>query len=164
MVEIKVYTDGSAISNSKSSNAGWACYWPELGILRSGAMVGTNNMAELRAIDYALWYTINRLDPMKNSKITIHTDSEYCIGVISGEKCAYANLDQIGKIRRHIEELEINRVVVEFKHVFAHTRKTDEESRNNEIVDNRARMEAMRKKALYLQMEDMEMEEEMDIN
>ena len=156
MIEIEVYTDGSAISNSKSSNAGWACYWPKLGILRSGAMVGTNNMAELRAIDYALWYTINRLDPVKNSKIIIRTDSEYCIGVITGEKRSYANLEQIGKIRGHMEELEKKGVGIEFKHVLAHTRRADEESRNNEIVDNRARMEALRKKALYLQMEEMD--------
>lgn len=136
---IDIYTDGSALRNSKSSPAGWACYWPTLGILRSGSMVGTNNIAELRAIDYSLWFTINRLEPVSSSTIIIHSDSEYSIAVITGLKRAHVNLSLIEKIKRFIEELKEKKVRVEFKHVAAHTGGDDEASQYNDIVDKEAR-------------------------
>ena len=137
-----IFTDGSALANSKRSKAGWACYWPDLDILRSGSMIGTNNMAELRAIDYALWYTIEHLDPIKGLKIVIHSDSEYSINVITGKKRSHANLEQLAKIKGHIDKLKELGAELSFEHVLAHTGKTDDKSKYNDIVDKEARRQA----------------------
>ena len=56
MPRLDIYTDGSALKNSQESPAGAAFYIPSMRILRSKSFIGTNNIAELIAIDYALWY------------------------------------------------------------------------------------------------------------
>lgn len=142
MNSIDIFTDGSALSNSKNSSAGWAVYFPIFDILRSGHMIGTNNAAELRAIDYGLWYTYVKLNVKKGMTINIKTDSQYSIDVITGVKKSYANLEVLSRISSHIMELKKIDITINFIHVDAHTKRTDKDSIYNDIVDKEARRQA----------------------
>ena len=128
-----IYTDGSSKNNhGKDSEAGIAFYIPSKNILRSRKIKGTNSIAELVAIDYALWYAKEKL---KIDKINIHADSEYAIGVLSGSKGYKLNKELID----HIIESKIKKLDVKFTHVRGHS-KIEE----NEKVDKAAK-EAMDK-------------------
>ena len=141
---VLIYTDGSALNNKKDAPAGWACLFvlsDGKTILRSGGQKSTNNAAEIQAISYALWYSVNKLE-LKSEEITIKSDSEYAIGVISGTKNAKANLKAISVCQKLLHQLEENDCNVSFEHVFAHTGGTDEDSKYNDIVDKEARRQA----------------------
>ena len=76
-----IYKDGSSKNDrKKESSAGIAFYIPSLKLLKSRHTTGTNSVAELLAIDYALWYAKEKLN---NTKVHIHSDSEYAIGVLN---------------------------------------------------------------------------------
>lgn len=140
-MEAVVYTDGSALKNAKDAPAGWACYFVNEKVLKSGSFYGTNNIAELFAISYSLWYFINRIN-IANAKITIKTDSEYSIGVITGAKKAKANLKLINGIRKLEKELIKRGCSLYFEHVDAHTGGKDPDSIYNDKVDKAARAAA----------------------
>lgn len=140
-METAVFTDGSALKNAKDAPAGWACYFVNEKILKSGSFYGTNNVAELFAISYSLWYFINRLN-IVNAKITIKTDSEYSIGVITGIKKAKANIKLINGIKKLKNDLIKRGCSLDFKHVDAHTGGKDSDSVYNDMVDKAARAAA----------------------
>lgn len=111
----EIYTDGSSTNKQGiNSDAGAAFYIPSLDLLRAKHIRGTNSIAEIIAIDYALWYCIEKLS-VKN--VIILSDSEYAIGVLSGEKNArrYENLIEVVKAK--IKKLDS----VKFKHVDGHS-------------------------------------------
>lgn len=145
---VTVFTDGSAIGNSRDSYSGWAVYFPEYKHLRSGCRKGTNNGAEFQAVIHALWKA-NNFIKMRNSRLIIYSDSEYVIKILQGYNIPKKNLDLVGLCRQNMKKLKENNNVIEFKHVMAHTGKQDEISIGNDIVDKQARMEAvlMKKRA-----------------
>lgn len=124
---IEIYTDGSSKNNmGKDSAAGIAFYIPSLKMLRARAIKGTNSIAELVAIDYALWYCQNKLN---KTKIHIYSDSMYAINVLS-EKVGYkVNKELIEHIFKKIKALD-----VKFSHVNGHRG-----VEYNEIVDKAAK-------------------------
>ena len=127
-----VYTDGSSKNDAgKESSAGIAFYIPSEDILRSRHIKGTNSVAELVAIDYALWYCKTKLN---RTKVHIHTDSEYVIKVLQGSSYK-VNVELIEYIKRKIKDME-----VKFTHVDGHSG-----IEYNEKVDKAAK-EAMRKR------------------
>ena len=139
-----VYTDGSALNNSKEAPAGWACLFvfdDGKTILRSGNQKSTNNAAEIQAISYALWYSVNKLT-LKDEDLLIKSDSEYAIKVITGINKAKANAKAISVCQKLIKELKLSNVNVKFDHVMAHTGGSDDDSKYNDIVDKEARRQA----------------------
>lgn len=139
-----IYTDGSALNNSKDAPAGWACLFVFSNgktLLRSGGQRSTNNAAEIQAISYALWYSVNKLT-LKDEELLIKSDSEYAIKVISGVNKAKANAKAIAVCKMLIQKLKSANVDVKFEHVMAHTGGTDDDSKYNDIVDKEARKQA----------------------
>ena len=128
-----IYTDGSSKNDrKKESSAGIAFYIPSLKLLKSRHTTGTNSVAELLAIDYALWYAKEKLN---NTKVHIHSDSEYAIGVLSGKKKFKAN----AKLVEYIINGKISKMDVKFTHIDGHSG-----IKENEICDAAAK-EAMNK-------------------
>lgn len=92
---LPVYTDGACTGNPGPAGLGV--------VVVEGAGrrelseylgVGTNNIAELTAIERALDMTLEREEPVR-----IHTDSQYAIGVLTKGWKAKANVDLIEQIR-----------------------------------------------------------------
>lgn len=127
---IDIWTDGSCHGNP--GPAGSAFLVLEKGN-RQGLCVGhylnnaTNNIAELTAIGNALLWIDNKYGSKLD--VTINTDSEYCIGILSKGWKAKENVDLIFRIKNLIRKFES----VSFIKVKAHT---GEEK--NELVDNTA--------------------------
>ena len=142
MLEMEIFTDGSAISNKKDACAGWAAYYVELDKLRSGSMHGTNNQAELFAIKTSLWYCDEKLY-LTDTAIVIKSDSEYAINASTGKNKAKANVEEINEIKKLIKQLTFRNNTVTFIHVDAHTGGSDRDSVYNDIVDKEARRQAM---------------------
>lgn len=143
---MKVYTDGSSLKNSKTSHGGWACLFvfdneDQKPILRSNYLQGSNNLNELMAISYAFWYSINKLK-IHDEDIEIISDSEYSIKVLTGKYKARANLNLIQKIKSMMDELEKLNCKISFRHIEAHTGKSDLDYKYNDIVDKEARRQA----------------------
>lgn len=138
---IEIFTDGSALSNSKNAFAGWACYFVDLKLLRSGSLRSTNNYAELWAIHYALYRLEKVIKPIDET-IVIKTDSLYSIKVVTGINKAKVNLELIKSIQIRIKRLAVTGNRIEFKHVNAHTNGDDHDSVYNDIVDKEARRQA----------------------
>ena len=141
---VVIYTDGSALNNKKDAPAGWACLFVLTDgktILRSGSQYSTNNAAEIQAISYALWYSVNKLN-LDKEDVTIKSDSEYAINVITGKKNAKVNVKAISVCQKLIQQLELIGCSVKFEHVMAHTGGTDDDSKYNDIVDKEARRQA----------------------
>lgn len=139
-----IYTDGSALNNKKDAPAGWACLFVFIDgktILRSGSQYSTNNAAEIQAISYALWYSVNKLN-LNEENVTIKSDSEYAINVITGKKNAKVNVKAISVCKKLIQQLESMNCSIEFEHVMAHTGGSDDDSKYNDIVDKEARRQA----------------------
>lgn len=128
------FTDGAAKKNSKNAPAGWAFYIPKLKYKKSGYMTGTNNQAELTAIKNLLLYLHSIKDKLF-SNVLIYSDSQYSIGVITGSMKYKINKELIEEI---IELRSTLGKKIGFKHVEAHTKKTDYISECNNIVDRLA--------------------------
>ncbi len=136
---IYVYTDGSCINNGKkNAKAGIGIYFGEKdprNVSRPVEGKQTNNVAELTAI-------ITALDILKNEisegrRITVFTDSEYCIkcfttfgrrlynnGFITKDPVPNLDLIKLG-----FSKIKPN---VIFQHIRSHTGKKDEHSLGNE--------------------------------
>lgn len=145
---LNVFTDGSAKSNSKTSNAGWAFYFPKLNIKKSGHLIGSNNVAELTAVKQALEYSIKQA---KNNKpLVIFTDSEYVIKVLSNPKASIKeNKELIENIKSIM--ISISKYTgrdIKFEKVKAHTKKDDWVSKCNDVVDKLAQAEASTKSVI----------------
>lgn len=144
MESFNIFTDGSALNNSKNAPGGAAVLFVNSPLLISCSKYGTNNVHELNAIRYALRTTLNNLSKfnIKNT-INLYTDSEYSINVILGIYKAKANIELIEKCRYYLNELKKHHITVVFHHVRAHTNKTDAKSFCNDIVDKAANKAAM---------------------
>lgn len=150
--ELTIFTDGSALSNSKSAPAGWGVYIPRIKKSLSKGLLGTNNQAELEAIRVALWYfkqyfdkTFKRLLDTSASTDSVYlvSDSEYSMNVVSGHYKASKNKELIAACQTLIQEIsDTLHVKVLFLHVNSHTNKQDYLSINNAIVDTLARTRA----------------------
>lgn len=150
--ELTIFTDGSALSNSKTSPAGWGVYIPLMKKSLSKGIIGTNNQAELEAMRVALWYFKTKFDEIfKNivdkvetkNTVFIISDSEYTLKAITGINKVNANKSTIETCKAMINEIqnELN-IHIYFIHVNSHTGGTDFMSVNNAIVDKLARDKA----------------------
>lgn len=101
---VTLYTDGSA----RPSNPGWAglgvvVQYPTGQTFEFYQALGwrTNNVAELRAIEFAL----NAIEPVipKEYTIVIYTDSQYSIDVITGIKKAKKNTELVKTIQNKVK-------------------------------------------------------------
>lgn len=136
-----VYTDGSALKNSKTAPAGWAVYFKNEDVLRSGHLkAASNNVAELFAIGYVCWYILNNELPYK--QYTIKSDSEYAIKAVTGINKAKANVKLITGIQKSLSVIRSKGIEMSFEHVMAHTGGSDEDSKWNDLVDKTARKRA----------------------
>lgn len=157
---LEIYTDGSLVKKGNIVYCGYGIYFPNQeykSISRKFTHEPiTNNRAELYAIlkSIVLANIIN-LQRIKNNQeeirlVNIYSDSEYSVKTFNewlpkwkkGKK-EYKNPDIINEIDKC---LEIAPFEVKFKHVRAHTGKTDIHSISNDIVDELAKKGAFRKK------------------
>jgi ribonuclease HI len=143
--EYYVYTDGACSNNGKKNAcAGIGIYFGKNDTRNVSERIEgkqTNNKAELTAIIKV--YHIIETDLLENKIVTIVSDSEYAIRCATtyGEKC-----DQSGwkkeipnkELVKQAYELYKDCKCVQFKHIMAHTQKTDIHSLGNEQADKLA--------------------------
>lgn len=143
--KFEAFTDGSAISNAKDANAGWAVWFPCKKLLIAKPIVGTNNQAELEAMRYCLWYITQKFmdENPPNDTFYIYSDSEYVIKAVTGKNKAKLNTEKIYVCKQLLEQIKAKHNV-ELIHVRAHTKGKDWLSINNAIVDEAARKCAQR--------------------
>jgi ribonuclease HI len=149
MPEIIVFTDGSHIKSKTKPFCGYGVHFPN-GELPDISEEFTNKPTNQRAELYAIYKAIKTINEYnKDINIKIYSDSEYSIksmtiwiknwkknNWISSTGKPVMNQDII----KNIDELIINHNgKIKFKHVRAHTGKTDYESVHNDIVDKLAR-------------------------
>ena len=129
MPKINIYTDGACSGNPGPAGAGAILQWRDktkeichpLGI-------GTNNIAELQAVALALATIKNGVK--RKCDITIYTDSQYVIGILS----------QGWKIRANVSlALSIKSVIGDFKSVTFVKIKGHNGNRLNERADQLAK-------------------------
>jgi ribonuclease HI len=100
---IHVWTDGSWNNINKDMGIGiYAIYNGKAIQYSSYIGKGTNNIAELAAIKFAL----KKLMKYHRTPIMIFTDSKYCIGVLTLEWKAKANIKLIHSIKRLIKQYD----------------------------------------------------------
>lgn len=127
----EIYTDGSCNNLKYPNFGGWAYVILENGAIiesKSGnASHTTNNIMELTAI-------INAVSILPyGSRATVYTDSEYCIGCLTGRYKPKANVELIGSYFKIAEECQLD---VCFRWVKGHSG-----NKYNEMVDNMANAE-----------------------
>lgn len=127
----EIYTDGSCNNLKYPNFGGWAYVILENGDIvesKSGnASHTTNNIMELTAI-------INAVSILPyGSRATVYTDSEYCIGCLTGRYKPKAN---VKLIKSYFEIAEEHLLDVCFKWVKGHSG-----NKYNEMVDNMANAE-----------------------
>lgn len=66
--------------------------------------VGTNNIAELTAIERALDLAAGRLEKTPGRRVRVYTDSGYSIGVLDKGWKAKANQELVGRLRRKLAD------------------------------------------------------------
>lgn len=131
---IKIFTDGSALDNSKTSCAGYAYCIPKLNICDGGFMMASNNVAELTAVLKALTTLFQLKYLIKEKNIEIITDSKYVITVIDTDKDnAKVNRDLVFAIRNLKSKLIENDFNICFSHVNSHLM---ENSLKQETIDS----------------------------
>lgn len=154
---INVFTDGSCIQSGKNKQnrpAGYACVFPEYPSFNYAAKLEgkekTNNRAEYAACIMALKIA-NKIDPTHTNILYVHTDSELMINSLTkwlpgwkskGWKKADGSPVKNVDLLKVLDESLKHRVVV-FKHVRAHTGKTDWASLHNDLADRMAKKAAL---------------------
>lgn len=120
---IDIYVDGSCISNPGPAAIAVLIVRKEPELYGKKIGNATNNIAELKAIEYAL-------DLLKEDEtnITIYSDSQYCIGILTKNWNAKVNRDLITSIKSRLEKINY-----EFVKVKAHS-----DCKENKIVDKLA--------------------------
>lgn len=155
---LKVFTDGSAIINKKNSDSGYAYFIPELKILDGGFIIGTNNIAELLAIQRSLTLIYQLRNFITKRQIEIITDSEYSILVLTKDAKLKANVELIRATRKLIKLMEDNGFDINFRHVGSHGKIEEGQSASdtdgNRIVDQVANRMARGKGAYILHIDD----------
>ena len=128
MEPLHIYTDGASVNDKgKDSCAGVAFYIVPKKKLKRKSIHGTNNIAELIAVDYALYYVSTVLK--STAPIVIHTDSRYAIGILEKGWNAKLNVELIEKIRSRMSALTVS-----FEYVEGHKGVVE-----NELVDKAAK-------------------------
>jgi ribonuclease HI len=95
---IIVYTDGACTGNPGPMGVGAVILrGTERKEIGEYIGMGTNNIAELTAIERAL---DNIADDERGRAILVHVDSAYAIGVVSGAYKAKKNVELVARIRR----------------------------------------------------------------
>lgn len=114
--KVSIYTDGSCDNLRHPNYGGWAYVIIEDGVaIEEDAGCGThttNNRMELNAILFSL------LNLPFFTSVTIYTDSQYCIGVLTKKYRAQANLDLIEQFFEIVEEKSLD---VSFEWVKGHS-------------------------------------------
>ena len=139
---LDIFTDGSAINNTKNAPAGCAIHIPKYNFTVGKSLYGTNNIAELSSIKYALYLCLKNFEYFMPQIIHIYSDSTYSINTITGKFKAKANMDIINKCKEYISKLNEKHAEVQFIWIEAHTNKNDYQSKCNAIVDNIANSHA----------------------
>jgi ribonuclease HI len=142
-----VYTDGACSNNGRPNAVAGIGIFFGIGDPRniSQKIEGkqTNNVAELTAI--LRTYSIIENDIQNGKKITIVTDSEYCMKCVS----TYGEKEWKAGWKKDIPNKELVKLVYEgckdksnmrFLHIMAHTGKSDIHSFGNEQADKLANM------------------------
>lgn len=141
-----IYTDGSTIGNGKAGAIGGYGVFvghPDLPNFKerlSGKV--TNNVGELSAMVRALEFILDHaasLDQEKDLIYSIHYDSEYACGVITGKTNARKNLKLVRAGKELLSRCRGAGIRVEFRHVYSHTGATDLHSIGNDIADTLAK-------------------------
>lgn len=140
MKEYTIYTDGACDNMAQQKGGAWAYVVVDSGKVidtKSGfEKFATNNQMELKAIFYALLYA------SPDSKVTIVTDSKYCIGVLSQGWKPKKNHELIDLI---LSVVLNNRLIVEYKWVRGHSG-----NKFNELADELANKEYQERTGLQL--------------
>jgi len=95
----------------------------------------TNNVAELTAIRLLLSYVLKNKET-QGQRLIIYSDSEYAIGVSTGQKRASVNLDLVRAIREDLAAFGHTRV--DFEWVKAHAKNEE-----NNLVDKLAKIASL---------------------
>ena len=115
-MDMTFYTDGGCVNNgSPKARAAWAWVCVETETERSGLVEGkqSNNTAELTAIIEALKYA----ETMQAKRVTIYSDSQWCINCIVGTWRAKENLALLAQVDMYAEKCEM----VHFEWVQGHS-------------------------------------------
>lgn len=141
--DLCIFTDGAAKNNKKDTNAGFGIYIPKVKLEYGKYMKGTNNQAELEAIDRSLYLLTKKF--FHENTVYICTDSQYCITVINSDKTYSINMDVINECRKYLNIAKKTYNIV-FYHVSAHTGGKDFISISNAKADEIASWCAKNKK------------------
>lgn len=109
------FCDGSGTTKEKTAGIGVVIYVAGENpiYIAENIGLGTNNMAELRAV-----WRVLRAFPDLGRKILIQSDSEYSINILTKPQNATANAELVHAIRR---DLELRAGKVKLVHVYGHT-------------------------------------------
>ncbi len=121
------YTDGACSGNPGPAGAGFVLLGPNKEIIEGYEYLGsqTNNVGELVGIERALDLFPNEIDD-----VTIYTDSQYAIGVLSKGWKAKANVDLIARIRQKVKARKnVNLIYVKGHAGIEYNEKADELAR-----------------------------------
>lgn len=150
MTNMLVYTDGSCSQNGKpGAIGGIGIYFPNKELPSVSKIFPLNNCTSQRTELYAILTTLRYIKShfdMKSYKICIKTDSEYSINCLTKWVFGWVKRDwlkQNGEPVLNKELIEtifryLQKYQVIFKHVSAHTRGTDKDSRGNAEADRLA--------------------------
>ena len=149
-----VFTDGSAINNSRSrsdSKAGYGVVWPFYSKLNIGNALSkqepqTNNRAEFTALIVA-YEQAAIIDPSFTKTLHVYTDSKLLIDSMVSWRFGWKKNNwkkSDGSIVKNLDLLkkldeQIGKRKTIFKHVRAHTGKDTWEARYNDMADRLAR-------------------------
>lgn len=176
---IYIYTDGACSNNGgKNAKAGIGVYLADGDSRNISAVVEgrqTNNVAELTAIIEA--YSI--IEEMQPAKVVVCSDSMYAIRCATtyGAKQAKVNWEKDipnKDLVRTVYELYKGDPNISFKHIYAHTDKTDKHSLGNDAADKLANLaigvtscpysEQTAKKRIYLNVSYKDKDEVKELN
>lgn len=106
---IEIHTDGATSGNPGPSGLGVVLRWgPHYREIRQYIGQGTNNIAELTAIKVALEAIKKRAMPVR-----VYTDSQYSLGVLTGQYRAKANralIVEIQHLMAHFPDLQLRKI------------------------------------------------------
>lgn len=143
-----IYTDGSCVRGGSNSitRAGYGIYIPDKNIQVSAPLLNqklTNNRAEMTAIIESFKYLDeNDLD----KKVCILTDSQYSMYIFHGTGERYQKNNYKNDEGKDVPNIDLIKKMLELKNKYnvnllkirAHTSKTDEFSKGNELADKLA--------------------------
>ena len=126
MIKVISYTDGACSGNPGPMGAGALLLCSEkIKQISRPLGAGTNNIAELQAISLALSAIFE--DKRSDTHITIRTDSQYCIGVLSKNWKISANVTIVIAVKELISQF----AKVDFEKIKAHNGDKYNEWANN---------------------------------